>query len=111
MTTEHQAEALARWAEGGEFHPRRTVTGAQAAQDGRALLEAAGVDVAALDRRVGGRPRLGGEPGVKGERSPRVNASVDITTDREIERVRRAQGITRSDLVRAALADYLHKAG
>lgn len=101
---------LERWADGGHFRPRAGVVGPQASADGRALLEAAGVDLEALERRVGGRPRVGGGAGAKGVRSPRVNAAVDPGTDREIERVRRDQGITRSDLVRAALADYLSRA-
>lgn len=111
MSTEQHDEALADWAEAGDFHPRRAVTGAQAAVDGSALLAAAGIDVPALNRRVGGRPRLGGQHGVKGERSPRVNVAVDARTDREIERVRAARGLSRSDLVRAALHDYLGRAG
>lgn len=111
MSTEQQDQDLADWAETGKFHPRTAVTGAQAATDGAAMLAAAGVDVSALDRRVGGRPRLGGAPGVKGERSPRVNVAVDPQTDLAIERVRAARGLSRSDLVRAALHDYLDQAG
>ncbi|MEV7973997.1 ribbon-helix-helix domain-containing protein [Cellulomonas sp. NPDC089187] len=110
MSTD-QRQALTDWAEAGDFQPRRAVTGDHAAADGSALLAAAGIDLNELERRVGGRPRLGGHPGVKGERSPRVNVAVDDQTDLDIERVRAARGMTRSALVRAALRDYLGKAG
>lgn len=71
----------------------------------RALLEAAGVDVEAVERRVG-RPRIGGKAGRKGERSARVNVAV---TDAQVAIIDRlaGDGRTRSDIVREALDEYL----
>ncbi len=85
--------------------PQGRVTGTGAAAQGRALLEAAGVDVAAVERRVG-RPRIGGKAGRKGERSARVNVAV---TDAQVAIIDRlvGQGRTRSDIVREALDEYL----
>ena len=79
--------------------------GADAAAHGRALLEAAGVDVAAVERRVG-RPRIGGKTGRKGERSARVNVAVTDAQAAIIDRLA-GQGRTRSDIVREALDEYL----
>lgn len=83
--------------------------GADAATHGRSLLEAAGVDVAAVERRVG-RPRIGGKPGRKGERSARVNVAVTDAQAAIIDRLA-GQGRTRSDIVREALDEYLAARG
>src|ERR1035437_5878409 len=62
IPTKAEIAALAQWAEAGEFDPNfaggKALHGAEAAAAGRALLEAAGVDVDAVERAVGGRPRL-----------------------------------------------------
>jgi hypothetical protein len=68
-----ETAALAQWAEAGEFDPAfagdQALHGSAAAAAGRALLEAAGIDVSAVERAVGGRPRL--DPaGHRGARSP-----------------------------------------
>lgn len=69
---------LAQWAESGLTKPRRAVTGPQAGAEARAMLETAGVDVAAVERRVG-RPRLDGSPPKPhGQRSP-VSTSQSAT--------------------------------
>jgi hypothetical protein len=88
--------------------PRGTLTGPDAAAFGRGLLEAAGVDVVAVERSVG-RPRVGGGTGRRGQRSPRVNVTVSEVLDAMIdaELARRHDGSTRSDIVREALDDYL----
>ena len=67
--------------------------------------EAAGVDVAAVERRVG-RPRIGGKTGRKGERRARVNVAVTDAQAAIIDRLA-GQGRTRSDIVREALDEYL----
>lgn len=106
MTTQNDHE-LAQWAMTGMTKPRRTVVGPAAAAEGRAMLEAAGVDIAAIERRVG-RPRLdGASTNPKGHRSPRVNVAVSDATDAAIEARRTALGLSRSDLVRQALDLYL----
>lgn len=98
---------LAQWAEVGITKPRRAVTGQQAAEEARAMLAAAGVDIAAVERRVG-RPRLDGTPpSARGHRSPRVNVAVSETTDAAIEARRLELGVSRSDLVRQAIDLYL----
>ena len=106
MTTSRDAEAARFAAEPeswGESQGR--LTGADAADHGRALLEAAGVDVAAVEHRVG-RPRIGGKAGRKGERSARVNVAVTDAQAAIIDRLA-GQGRTRSDIVREALDEYL----
>lgn len=57
-TRAHEAEATA-WAAKGDFRPTRHAQGADAQAETRALLEAAGIDTTAVEKRVGrGRPRL-----------------------------------------------------
>jgi hypothetical protein len=85
--------------------PDQVLTGADAVEYGRSLLEAAGVDVAAVERVVG-RPRVGGGGGRKGVRSPRVNVTISSAQEAAIERLER-EGRTRSEIVRAALDQYL----
>lgn len=89
--------------------PTRTLHGADAAASGRAALEAAGVDLDALEARVakGGRPRLDGRlPGV-GERAPRVNVSIPPTLEQLLNQRLSSTGQTKSELVRDALEAYL----
>ena len=62
MTTNLEAEAASFAADPDAWgEPQGRVTGTDAAAHGRALLEAAGIDVAAVERSVG-RPRLGRLP-------------------------------------------------
>jgi Ribbon-helix-helix protein, copG family len=105
-----EVDALAQWAEAGKFDPGfaggRALHGAAAADAGRALLEAAGVDVAAVERAVGGRPRL--DPAApRGTRSPRVNVAIPETMDDVLKAMARSRGVRTSVLVREALARYL----
>jgi len=87
----------------------RTLYRAQAAASGRAALEAAGVDIDALEERVarGGRPPVGGGPVIPGERSPRVNVAIPATVDELLNQRTAATGRSRSEVVRDALAAYL----
>ncbi len=108
--TKAEVDALAQWAEAGEFDPNfsggKTLHGAEAAAAGRALLEAAGVDVDAVERAVGGRPRL--DPAApRGARSPRVNVAIPETMDDVLKATAKARGVRTSVLVREALARYL----
>ncbi|NYI42605.1 ribbon-helix-helix protein, CopG family [Demequina lutea] len=106
MTPSRDTEAARFAAEPESWgEPQGGPTGADAAAHGRALLEAAGVDVAAVERRVG-RPRIGGTAGRKGERSARVNVAVTDAQAAIIDRLV-GQGRTRSDIVREALDEYL----
>ena len=71
-----------------------------------ALLEAAGVDVHAVERPVGGRPRL--DPAApRGARSPRVNVAIPETMDDVLKATAKARGVRTSVFVREALARYL----
>ena len=58
IPTSAEIDALAQWAEAGKFDPNFTggpaLHRAAAAAAGRALLEAAGVDVDVVERAVGG---------------------------------------------------------
>lgn len=98
-----------RWAVGrGPFGlgvPTETLTGAAAATDGRHLLEAAGVDTDAVERRVG-RPRLGA-PAPRGTRSPRLHVAVSAEQSRRLEELTVRLGRSRSELMREALDRYL----
>jgi len=101
---EEQAARFAASPEGwGEAQGVRTA--ADAAVHGRAVLEAAGVDVEAVERRVG-RPRIDGKAGRKGERSARLNFAVTDAQAALIDRLA-GSGRTRSDIVREALDEYL----
>lgn len=103
-------DALAQWAEDGEFDPNfaggQALHGAAAAAAGRALLEAAGVDLDVVERAVGGRPRL--DPTTpRGARSPRVNVAIPESMDNRLQAAAKARGVRTSVLVREALARYL----
>lgn len=104
-------EALARWAENpfAWGDPAEVLEGDDAATFGRGVLEAAGVDVGAIERSVG-RPRVGGSTGPKGVRSPRVNVAISDTADQLLNQLGRRRGMSRSELVREALDSYLSQA-
>jgi Ribbon-helix-helix protein, copG family len=108
--TKGEVDALEQWAEAGEFDPNFTggqaLHGAAAAAAGRELLEAAGVDVEAVERAVGGRPRLDPDS-PRGARSPRVNVAIPETMDDVLKALAKARGVRTSVLVREALARYL----
>jgi hypothetical protein len=114
-TTPQDDDALRAFAAdpGAWGAPAETLTGQAAADYGRAVLQAAGVDIAELERVAGpGRPRI--EPGgllPKGTRSPRVNVSIPESIDQLLTELEHRRGTTRSVLVREALADYIAKAG
>lgn len=100
------AEDFSKWAA-----PKRTLRGNEAAAFGRNMLAAAGVDIDALERRVG-RPRVGRkESASKGVRSPRVNVAISMHTDEQLTQLGIRRGVSRSELVRQALEEYLSHAG
>jgi|GEM_PF-874054 len=106
QTSDLTAEAHAYAADPTAWgNPIGTLTGADAAQHGRAALEAAGVDVGAVER-AAGRPRLDGQAGTKGQRSPRINVSITPSQDAAIRRIE-ATGQSRSEIVRSAVEEYL----
>ena len=104
-------EHMATRAERGELRvtPGTVRQGKAAAASGRAMLEAAGYDVDALEERLakGGRPRLDGQPTGVGERSPRLNVSIPADLNAQVTERANATGATRSDIVRDALTAYL----
>lgn len=111
LTSDLTAEADAYAADPTAWgNPIGTLTGADAAQHGRAALEAAGVDADAVERaaveRAAGRPRLDGHAGTKGQRSPRINVSITPSQDAAIRRIE-ATGQSRSEIVRSAVEEYL----
>ena len=101
-TTEYENAAI-DWAARGDFNPKRHVSGVAAQQDTRALLQAAGVDVGAMeDRAARGRPAL--DPDGDTTRwtirtTPKLAAAARARAARE--------GRPVSDLVRNAVAAYL----
>ncbi len=104
--------ALAKWAEDPTTWtaPERILRGDAAAAYGRGVLEAAGVDIAAVER-AAGRPRVGRrDKAPKGTRSPRVNVSISLTQDQLLDKLVHDRGRSRSDLVREALDSYLSRA-
>jgi hypothetical protein len=99
---------LAKWAENPTTWtaPQGVLNGAAAAAHGRSVLEAAGVDLAAVERAVG-RPRVGRrESAPKGVRSPRVNVAISITQDQLLAQLAKDRGQSVSELVREALDTY-----
>ncbi len=108
----HEDAQVAKWAEDpsrwGE--PSGTLRGAEAAAVARKMLEDAGLDVAALERRVG-RPRLGERPAARGTRSPRVNVAVPAETHEALSQAARQRHVRPSVIVREALDAYLRPAG
>lgn len=106
---QHTEDQLAEWAENAELKPRQVRRGDDAAAAGRALLEAAGVDVEQVERNVGGRPRLGDGP--RGTRSPRLNVAISENLDLLLDELERQRGVSRSAIVREALDSYLRNAG
>lgn len=82
----------------------RVLKGDAAAAHGRAMLEAAGVDLEQLARRVG-RPHLSGDS-APGMRSPRVNVALPPDLAQRLDQLA-SDGRTRSQIVRDALAAYL----
>jgi hypothetical protein len=110
--TRNDDAALAKWAEDPTkwTAPERVLRGDAAAAYGRSVLEAAGVDIAAVERAVG-RPRVGRlDKAPKGSRSPRVNVSISLTQDQLLDKLVHDQGRSRSELVREALDTYLSRA-
>lgn len=108
-TSAAELDALATWADDGHYNPNEftgtALRGAEAAEAGRALLAAAGIDVDQIDRNVG-RPRL--DPATpKGTRSPRVNVAIPTSLDLSLKALAQARGVKPSMIVREALAAYL----
>ena len=105
--------ALADWAEDPTTWkaPTGVLSGDDAAEYGGRVIEAAGVDLAAVDRAVG-RPRVGRhEHAPKGVRSPRVNVAITLTQDQQLAQLAQARGRSRSELVREAIDIYLSHTG
>ena len=106
MTTPSERQATEFAAAPGTWgEPQGSRIGPDAASHGRALLEAAGVDVEAVERRVG-RPSIGGASRPKGERSARLNVAITDSQAATLATLTR-KGRTRSDIVREALDAYL----
>ena len=105
-TREQRDHELAAWAQRGEFSLGSEVPRAEAQARSRALLEAAGVDVDALNERVTrGRPTLA-ETSASGE-SPiwRVRASQRL--DHQLRQQAKTEGRTLSEVLRDAATEYL----
>jgi len=91
-------------------NPEFVLTGQAAADYGRSLLETAGADVAAVERRVG-RPRVDrAETAPAGVRSPRVNVAITQRQEHLLDQHAARRGVSRSELVREAIDDYLRRA-
>jgi len=100
-TRAHEAEAVA-WAAKGDFRPTRHGHGSEAQAETAALLEAVGIDTAAVEERVGrGRPRL----------DPEGTERWNIRTTRQLATQAKAradrEGRTVAELVRTAVSEYL----
>ncbi len=115
MTTKKKRNddaALATWAEDPATwtEPKGVLRGDAAAAYGRSVLEAAGVDLAAVER-AAGRPRVGRRDSApKGVRSPRVHVAISLTQDQLLDQLAHDRGQSRSELVREALDTYLSHA-
>jgi len=107
--TQAQRDAeMVAWAEAGVFRPTRHSYGEAAKAETRALLEAAGVDVDALEARVGrGRPRLDAS-----SETERWTIRTPRTLAEEARACAADEKRPVAELVRDAVAEYVnaHKA-
>ena len=101
LTEEQRDAEMAAWAKAGDFHPRTHLTGAEARAETEALLTAAGVDLAALERRVG-RPRV--DPS---DETVSITFRAPRTVDVAVRNLAKREGRDRSDLLRDALSEYI----
>jgi hypothetical protein len=102
MTTlTNRDAAMVAWAKAGDFNPRTRLTAAEAVESNRAMLEAAGIDTVALERRVG-RPRV--DPA---EETVSITFRAPRTTDKAIKQLAKKTGRERSDLLREAVSEYV----
>lgn len=76
--------------------------GANAAAQARAMLAAAGMDPAALNRLIGGRPSVDPEA-EPGKSSPPLNLRVSADLKRELKELAAARNIKTSELAREIL--------
>ena len=107
--TPEEIAALEAWAEAGDFSDVEvtvSLSGDEARAAGRAMVEAAGVDVAALERARVGRPPLdsSAEPGTT---APVWHVRAPRPLDTEARRQAHAEGRDLSSLVRDAVQAYL----
>jgi hypothetical protein len=110
--TPEQIDALAAWAEAGDFSDI-TISGAlsgdQALAAGRALMEAAGVDVDAVGRSRVGRPSLSTNA-APGTTAPMWHVRAPADLNSAARALAKAQGRDLSALVREAVDTYVHQA-
>ncbi len=111
---EHRSEAdwaaAAAWAEQQDTDPAtatRVLRGAEAAADGRAVLEAALGGPQAVEQAIEGRPKLNpGTPRGQYARQRKVRLPADL--DAALDTLAAAQDRRASDVLRDALTDYVH---
>jgi hypothetical protein len=101
--------ALVEWAKGDirpNFDHPSTLHGAEAAESGRKLLEAALGGPENLRKVLGGRPPL--DPAAPiGARSPIRQVRLPATMNTELSELAAAEGRRASEIIREALAAYL----
>jgi hypothetical protein len=107
---QERARLASDWIESDDFHipAHATVTeGPAAAAEGRAVLEAALGGSEALERAIsGGRPSLSGKK--RSGPSPKRQVRLPIELDTALTNRARAEAKTPSELIRVAVAAYLH---
>lgn len=112
MTTSHRTDAewnaAAEWAEHIELAepPRHALHGPQAAAYGQALMEAALGGADQVERAIGGRPPLTPNSPV-GHHARKRQVRLPTDLDTALDTRAAAEGRTASDILRAALTDYL----
>lgn len=112
MTTSHRTEdewnAAAEWAEQVELPEpaRHALRGQEAAAYGRAMMEAALGGAAEVERAIGGRPPLTPNAPV-GHHARKRQVRLPTDLDAALDTRAAAEGRTASDILRAALTDYL----
>ena len=93
----------------GASTPGESAHGADAAAIGQQLLLDALGSTQAVTRAVGGRPRVGGAAAGAGS-SPTIRTRVSETRKREVDQLRTQLGMkSDSDVVRAALDEYVER--
>ena len=93
----------------GTSTPGQSARGADAAAIGQQLLLGALGNAKAVQREVGGRPRVGGTAAGAGS-SPTLRVRVTAGRKQDVDRLRTKLGMKNdSDVVRAALDEYVER--
>ncbi|MFE4198422.1 hypothetical protein ACFRJ9_21450 [Paenarthrobacter sp. NPDC056912] len=114
-TDQARYDRMAQWAENEmELNPASTTAlrGKDAAAHARAMFEAAGLNVAELNKVIGGRPSLDPDA-VPGSHSPKLNFRVPAPVSQALTAQAGSMGMSTSALARKIIEEWLsaHQSG